>query len=284
MLFGHQDTIQPNTPADSAVSPTGMTGMPQDTAPQVAPALQDPVQQAPAPSANPLAADPDTGISFPATTGDMPHNSEPQTSVLNQPSAPGYGMGAPVDNDPAPSSPFGSPQAQQASSPSLDAPDAASQGAPMAHLTPAFSEESAAAATAPEPPAAPDPTPQPVQTAPVPSPSFADYSAAQPSIAGDTSVVSSDELIELKRQALTDLGPLVDDLEQTPEEKFRTTMMLIQSTDNAGLLKAAYETAHAIPDEKARAQALLDVVNEINYFTQQSSPEPQQPVTDISTM
>ena len=91
-----------------------------------------------------------------------------------------------------------------------------------------------------------------------PTPSLADTSTPQV----DTG------LLELKQQALSELGPLVDHLEQTPEEKFRTTMMMIQSTDNQTLLKDAYAAAQAIPDEKARAQALLDVVNEINYFTQ----------------
>jgi hypothetical protein len=78
-------------------------------------------------------------------------------------------------------------------------------------------------------------------------------------------------LADLKQQALQQLSPLVDKLEQTPEEKFRTTMMLIQASDNQDLLKTAYEAANQISDEKARAQALLDVVNEINYFSQQNN-------------
>lgn len=45
--------------------------------------------------------------------------------------------------------------------------------------------------------------------------------------------------------------------------------MMIQSTDNETLLHDALEAAKSIPDDKARAQALLDVINEINYFTQQ---------------
>ena len=44
---------------------------------------------------------------------------------------------------------------------------------------------------------------------------------------------------------------------------------MIQSTDNQALIKEAFAAAQAIPDDKARAQALLDVINEINYFTQQ---------------
>lgn len=83
-----------------------------------------------------------------------------------------------------------------------------------------------------------------------------------------TNTIADDELLSLKQQALQQLSPLVGHLDQTPEEKFRTTMMMIQAADNQALLKAAYEAAQAIPDEKARAQALLDVVNEINYFTQ----------------
>jgi hypothetical protein len=43
---------------------------------------------------------------------------------------------------------------------------------------------------------------------------------------------------------------------------------MIQASDNESLIKTAYEAAQQITDEKVRAQALLDVVNEINYFTQ----------------
>lgn len=82
---------------------------------------------------------------------------------------------------------------------------------------------------------------------------------------------SQQDLIDIKQQALHQLTPLVDQLEQSPEEKFKTTMMLLQATDDSSFVKAAYEAARAIEDEKARAQALLDVVNEINYFTQQKN-------------
>lgn len=81
--------------------------------------------------------------------------------------------------------------------------------------------------------------------------------------------VPADDLLEIKQDALHELTPLVGHLEQTPEEKFRTTMMMIQASDDHGLIKTAYDAAKQITDEKARAQALLDVVNEINYFTQQ---------------
>ncbi len=80
---------------------------------------------------------------------------------------------------------------------------------------------------------------------------------------------SSDDLLTMKQEALQQLSPLVGQLDQTPEEKFRTTMMMIQASDDQTLLKSAYESAKQISDEKVRAQALLDVINEINYFTQQ---------------
>lgn len=83
--------------------------------------------------------------------------------------------------------------------------------------------------------------------------------------------VAKEDLLALKQNALAQLGPLVDHLDQTPEEKFRTTMMMIQSADNQSLIPIAYKAAQSITDEKARAQALLDIVNEINYFTQKAS-------------
>lgn len=80
--------------------------------------------------------------------------------------------------------------------------------------------------------------------------------------------VANDDLLTIKQDALHELKPLVGHLEQNPEEKFRTTMMMIQASDDHSLIQVAYDTAKEITDEKVRAQALLDVVNEINYFTQ----------------
>jgi hypothetical protein len=92
--------------------------------------------------------------------------------------------------------------------------------------------------------------------------------SAKPSAASLVNGGHEDELLKLKQQALQSLAPLVDHLDQDPEEKFKTTMMMIQASDNADLIPEAYEAASKITDEKLRAQALLDVVNEINYFTQ----------------
>lgn len=80
--------------------------------------------------------------------------------------------------------------------------------------------------------------------------------------------VSNDQLLNMKQEALQQLTPLVNHLDQSPEEKFRTVMMMIQASDDHTKLNEAFEAAKQIPDDKARAQALLDVINEINYFTQ----------------
>jgi hypothetical protein len=79
----------------------------------------------------------------------------------------------------------------------------------------------------------------------------------------------SDDLLEMKKQALSQLSPLVDKLEQPAEERFKTLMMMVQASDDQSLLKQAYEVAQKIEDEKVRAEALLNVINEINYFTSQ---------------
>jgi hypothetical protein len=103
-----------------------------------------------------------------------------------------------------------------------------------------------------------------------------DSAMGAPSAPSTSASGAEPELLNIKQQALQQLSPLLGHLDQSPKEKFRTTMMLIQASDNDKLIPQAYEAAKAISDEKARAQALLDVVNEINYFTQQSSSDNEQ--------
>lgn len=117
-------------------------------------------------------------------------------------------------------------------------------------------------ALAAEAPTNPDTALSDETTAPVPS---APVTTSAPS--GDV----SGDLLSIKQAAMTELTPLVGHLEQSPEEKFRTTMMMIQAADDQSLVKVAFDAAKAITDDKARAQALLDVINEINYFTQHQS-------------
>ncbi len=84
----------------------------------------------------------------------------------------------------------------------------------------------------------------------------------------------SPELESMKKSALEDLRPLVEKLDLPADEKFDTLLLLIRSTDDKSLLAAAHEAARGITDETKRAQALLDVIKEIDYFTGHG-PQPQ---------
>ncbi len=126
--------------------------------------------------------------------------------------------------------------------------------------TPAGDDSSSSSSdtTTDETPVASEPTPE---------------STAEESTPEDTTSQSSGasepagDLEEIKKEALGQLAPLVQNLDQTPEDKFRTLMMMIQSTDNQDLIKEAYSAAQNISDEQEKAKALLAVVNEIDYFT-----------------
>jgi hypothetical protein len=80
--------------------------------------------------------------------------------------------------------------------------------------------------------------------------------------------VDHNRLASMKQEAMSHLEPLVDHIDGTPEETFKTTMMMIQANDNHLLLDKALDAAKKINDDKARAEALLDIINEINYFSQ----------------
>jgi hypothetical protein len=77
----------------------------------------------------------------------------------------------------------------------------------------------------------------------------------------------SSDLDDIKKDALDELRPLVDKLDLPADEKFDTILLIIRSTDDKSLVNAAHEAARAIPDEAKRAQALLDVIKEIDYFS-----------------
>lgn len=125
-------------------------------------------------------------------------------------------------------------------------------------------EEAAATTDADEPvvttPADEEPVvpvvPEPAVPAPLPP--------TVPAVGGD--------LESIKKDALNELRPLVDKLNVAPEEKFDTYLLLLRSTDDQALIAPAYEAAHGIADEARRAQALLDIIKEIDYLS-----HPQQP-------
>lgn len=98
-----------------------------------------------------------------------------------------------------------------------------------------------------------------------------DKAEESPFDAAPVSSAAEDDLSGMKQEALDELHPLFEHLELSPEEEFKTTMMMIQANDDKTMLKKAFEAAKKISDDKARSHALLDVINEINYFTQKAA-------------
>jgi hypothetical protein len=164
-----------------------------------------------------------------------------------------------------------------------DLPPPPTPAAPVPPMMEAVPTAPAAHAASAAPPTANDTMPELTSLSDIPEPPKPKKSSRhkkdQPTddlITDHSSGPQEEELLKLKQEALHSLAPLVDQLEQTPEEKFKTTMMLIQASDNADLVQEAYSAASNISDPKIRAQALLDVVNEINYFTQAHETEHQE--------
>lgn len=132
----------------------------------------------------------------------------------------------------------------------------------------------------------PQPKPSAVETAglqfeetPAPAPQPTHHSASDdtaiPSFTPTTDTSSltpahqDNELSDLKKAALEELRPLVTRLKLPPDEKFDTLLLIIRSTDDKNLLGPAHEAAKLISDETKRAQALLDIIKEIDYFGSQ---------------
>jgi hypothetical protein len=107
----------------------------------------------------------------------------------------------------------------------------------------------------------PDPT-----TVAIPEPVAAE-STMPPAVAPLSTSLGSD-LTSVKQEALNELRPLVDKLDVAPEEKFDTYLLLLRSTDDKELIAPAHEAAKNIADEARRAQALLDIIKEIDFLSQ----------------
>lgn len=81
-----------------------------------------------------------------------------------------------------------------------------------------------------------------------------------------TNASSNTDLNTIKQNALRELSGLIGHLDQTPEEKYATAKMIYDETKDQNSLNAVFEAAKNLPDEKARANALHDVVSTINQL------------------
>lgn len=94
-----------------------------------------------------------------------------------------------------------------------------------------------------------------------------DVASLLPTPASNATSTGSGPLDKLKASALEELRPLVGKLNLPAEEKFDTLLLIIRSTDDQSLLDEAHDAAKTITDDTKRAQALLDIIKEIDYFS-----------------
>jgi hypothetical protein len=155
---------------------------------------------------------------------------------------------------PAPATPLPPISPAPSSTPNPTPPPAAPPASSLPPLPPApapsIPPKPSASALPPIPP-----TPQPAPSIPPLPPK-----PAAPAPAPTSSLGS------IKKSALDELRPLVSKLDLPAEEKFDTLLLLIRSTDDQALISQAYDTAKQIKDETRRAEALLDIVKEIDFF------------------
>lgn len=106
--------------------------------------------------------------------------------------------------------------------------------------------------------------PQPVNDQPAANQPVID----QPVVHDQVPAASIDQqsLSVIKQQAIVELRPLVDRLNLAPEDKFDIILLLIRTTDDSSLIPLAHAEAARMTDEVRRAQALLDIIKEIDFF------------------
>jgi hypothetical protein len=112
-----------------------------------------------------------------------------------------------------------------------------------------------------------DPAASPMQFEETPAPATPSQSSTSPSPS------TPNDLDSIKKDALGELRPLIDKVDLPAEEKFDTYLMLIRSTDDSTLIAPAHAAAQGITDEKRRAEALLDIVKEIDYLSRDNQPK-----------
>jgi hypothetical protein len=121
-------------------------------------------------------------------------------------------------------------------------------------------------------PPLPSITPNPGSLLPPIPPAGSDPAASSPAPDPSSTPIAADAVVDpalegIKKDALNELRPLVDKLNVSSEEKFDTYLLLLRSTDDKSLIAPAHEAAKGISDETRRAQALLDVIKEIDYLS-----------------
>ena len=86
----------------------------------------------------------------------------------------------------------------------------------------------------------------------------------------DSQIENTDEelnnLRTIRDEAINALAPNIDRMEGVDgERKIRIYMSAARITNSSKMFRLAYEAAKNIPDTVVRAEALIDVIQEVNY-------------------
>lgn len=86
--------------------------------------------------------------------------------------------------------------------------------------------------------------------------------------------MTQDELIALRKRILEDVVPLaVDSVDNSPD-RFELLLRIVQSGNaSANVYQKAYDTARAIEDKDEKLDALMSLVDEIDFELQSDVPE-----------
>lgn len=88
----------------------------------------------------------------------------------------------------------------------------------------------------------------------------------------NSSQVQSDDGIEkIKRKALDELLPVLDGLNVAPERKFEILLSASRYSYNEKLLSKTLDSALAINNPSVKADALIDLLGEIDFHQNSSS-------------
>lgn len=90
--------------------------------------------------------------------------------------------------------------------------------------------------------------------------------------------MNKDQLASLREKILEDIVPLVLDSAQNGADRFGILLRVIQAGNASGeLYTRAYESAKAIDDGKDRLEALLSLLDEVDFDVNRESPEDNSP-------
>lgn len=83
----------------------------------------------------------------------------------------------------------------------------------------------------------------------------------------DNSRNPTNELELVRKAALQALAPILDEVKNMdPERKFELCMSAMRFTDNKSLAPNVLNAALEITDPESKAEALIDLITELNYL------------------